>query len=216
MAALSVQYGCGFSPADGWLNFDSSPTLRFERLPMIGALYTKNATRFPPSVRYGDIVKGLPVADGSVQRLYASHVLEHLAYEDAIIAIRNSFKALAPGGVFRLIVPDLAARARRYIQRADRGDTDAAEEFMESTVLGRRRRPKGPLGGVSALFGGAQHLWMWDEASMAQALTRAGFTDVRRCRSGDSGDAMFDVVEDQGRFVDGDIVEIAMACRRPA
>ena len=57
MSGLYVQYGCGFSAPEGWKNFDASPTLQFERLPVIGRLFTKNASRFPENVRYGDIVK---------------------------------------------------------------------------------------------------------------------------------------------------------------
>lgn len=62
---MYIQYGCGWHTANGWLNFDASPTLRFEQVPVIGRLYTKNAARFPTNARYGDIVKGLPVADRS-------------------------------------------------------------------------------------------------------------------------------------------------------
>ncbi|MCP5113600.1 MAG: hypothetical protein GY953_22435, partial [bacterium] len=51
---LYVHYGCHFTAPDGWLNFDASPTLRFERFPILGRLYTKNESRFPPNVRYGD------------------------------------------------------------------------------------------------------------------------------------------------------------------
>lgn len=34
---LFVQYGCGLAAPDGWINFDASPRLRFERLPGAGA-----------------------------------------------------------------------------------------------------------------------------------------------------------------------------------
>ena len=55
-----VQYGCGFTAPAEWVNYDASPTLRFERLPVLGKLYTRNKQRFPDNVKYGDIVKGLP------------------------------------------------------------------------------------------------------------------------------------------------------------
>ena len=42
-----VQYGCGFDAPDGWINYDASPTLFFERIPVLGRLYTKNERRFP-------------------------------------------------------------------------------------------------------------------------------------------------------------------------
>jgi hypothetical protein len=29
-----VQYGCGYSAPNSWVNFDASPTLRFERIPI--------------------------------------------------------------------------------------------------------------------------------------------------------------------------------------
>ena len=81
-SAIYVQYGCGQSCPDGWINFDASPTLRLQRLPVIGRLFKRGATVFPDGVRFGDIVQGLPVPDGSVQGIYASHVLEHLSYAD--------------------------------------------------------------------------------------------------------------------------------------
>src|SRR5262245_29365205 len=116
---LYVQYGCGFSIGDGWVNYDSSPTLRMERIPIIGValsnLLSGNSQRFPAGVRYGDICKGLPIADGHVRGCYASHVLEHLSLEDLRLALANTFSMLAPGGTFRLIVPDLHERAKRYV-----------------------------------------------------------------------------------------------------
>src|SRR5262245_31656094 len=36
MAPVYLQYGCGFSVGKDRLNFDNSPTLRIERLPVIG------------------------------------------------------------------------------------------------------------------------------------------------------------------------------------
>src|SRR5262249_16855882 len=111
-AMLCVQYGCGTSTAEGWRNFDASPTLRFERIPVVGRLYSKNGARFPGNAEYGDIVKGLPIADGSCDAVYCSHVLEHLALDDLHVALANTLRIVKPGGVFRLVVPDLEVLAR--------------------------------------------------------------------------------------------------------
>ena len=143
---IYVQYGCGFSAADGWKNFDSSPTLRLERFPIVGrslsAFFSGNSRRFPAAACYGDICKGLPVADGLVRGCYASHVLEHLSLDDLRLALTNTFRMLAPGGTFRLIVPDLHERARRYVAEADRKSSDAAPTFLRAALLGHERRPK--------------------------------------------------------------------------
>ena len=86
-----VQYGCGFSAPSEWINYDASPTLYYERIPIIGKLYTRNNIRFPENVKFGDIIKGLPEEQDSCDGVYCSHVLEHLSYEDFIIAIKNTY-----------------------------------------------------------------------------------------------------------------------------
>lgn len=209
-----VNYGCGFDAGEGWLNFDASPTLRFERLPVIGRLYTKNGQRFPEAVRFGDIVKGPLVAPGSADGVYASHVLEHLCREDATAALRHTYAMLKPGGVFRLVVPDLDVRARHYVAARDKGDDLAGHWFMEETLLGKDARTRGVMGRLAALIGHQAHLWMWDEASMTAALADAGFIDIRRCGFGDGADPMFARVEARVRFETDLGPELALECKK--
>ena len=55
-----VQYGCGLCAPPGWVHFDISPTLRLQRLPIIGAVFAaRGSVKFTTNVRYGDIVRGL-------------------------------------------------------------------------------------------------------------------------------------------------------------
>src|SRR5690242_17561521 len=100
-----MQYGCGLCAPAGWRNFDASPRLRLEAMPVIGALSGRSAVIFPKNVEYGNIVKGLPLAKGSCAAVYCSHVLEHLALNDLRTALRETYRVLAPGGLFRLVVP---------------------------------------------------------------------------------------------------------------
>jgi hypothetical protein len=220
MASVYLQYGCGFSVGKDWLNFDSSPTLRVERLPLIGNILGQiagNSRSFPKEVKYGDIVKGLPVADNSVRGVYASHVLEHLALHDFRKALRNTFNILEPGGVFRLIVPDLEERARRYIHETSNKSAEASGIFMRTCHLGMEHRPGSLLGLARLSIGGSAHLWMWDQASITEELRKVGFINVRRCEFGDADDVMFAQVEDPGRFIDQslDLRELAIEARKP-
>jgi hypothetical protein len=209
---IYIQYGAGRSAPPEWVNFDASPTLWLERLWCIGRLVKKNETRFSPHVRFGDIVKGLPILPNTVDGLYASHVLEHLTLEGCLIALTNSYRLLKPGGIFRLVVPDLRARAELYI--ASQGKEYGASWFLRSCCLGRERQTPGLTNRVALIFGHSVHLWMWDEASMSDALANVGFTRIRRCEFGDSEDAMFRIVEDKSRFYDLDIRELAMEARK--
>ncbi len=127
IANYFVQYGCGFSVGKGWLNFDSSPTLRLSRVPGLSSMVKRiSGIRFPEEVQYGDICKGLLAPCSSCAGIYASHVLEHLSLEDFRAALRNTFEMLKPGGIFRLIVPDLYVRARKYTDLVDKKSPKAS------------------------------------------------------------------------------------------
>lgn len=199
LTARYVQYGCSWSAPEGWTNFDSSFTLKWERLPLLGR-YTKNSTRFPDYVLQGDIVEGLPVPDESCLGVYASHVLEHLTLEDFHKALDNTYRILSKGGIFRLIVPDLERAAREYVANLDRGQPDANATFLKETHLGKKSQERGFMGLGKKLFNTSSHLWMWDKYSMSAALAGHGFQSIRPCSFGDCEDPMFSIVEDKGRF----------------
>ena len=194
-----VQYGCGFTAPLNWINYDSSPTLRFERLPLLGKLYTRNKQRFPANAKYGDIVNGLPEKENSCDGIYCSHILEHLAYNDFLKAIKNTWLILKPGGTFRGVVPDLKAAATDYLESYNNSDTPA-NEFMRSTMLGIENRNKGLASAVKGTYGNSKHLWMWDYKSLQFELQKAGFKNIRPCEFGDSSDPSFASVEEEGRF----------------
>jgi len=208
MEQTYIQYGCGFCAPERWRNFDSSPTLRFEKLPLIGGIYQRNQRRFPKNIEYGDIVKGLPVADSTCSSVYCSHVLEHLALQDFRTALCNTFRVLKPGGVFRFVVPDLAVSVQRYVQS---DDPAASIIFLKETMLGREKRPRGLVGLVTSWLGNSEHLWMWDFKALEAELQQVGFKDVRRAVMGDSGDEMFDLVEERERWRDA----LGINCRKP-
>ncbi len=203
-----VQYGCGWSAPSGWRNFDASFTLAFERLPLVGRLYTKNESRFPENVEYGDIVKGLPVANNSCKGVYCSHILEHLSLNDFRVALSNTYKILQPGGIFRLVLPDLEHSVRDYL---DNPSSDAASSFMRETYLGIEDRPRGLKNFIISWLGNSQHLWMWDYKSIEPELAKAGFVGVRRALIGDSSDAMFFAVEEESRWDNC----LGVECKKP-
>jgi SAM-dependent methyltransferase len=194
---LYVQYGSGWCAPKGWRNFDASPTLRFERIPLLGRLYTKNSERFPENVEYGDIVAGLPLPENSCRAVYCSHILEHLALDDFRAALANTYKILEPGGIFRFVLPDLEHSIHAYMADPSR---EAAVHFMEETLLGKENRTRGFKGIMLEWLGNSRHLWMWDFNSMESELHSAGFKAIRRARFGDSLNSRFQEVEAPERW----------------
>jgi SAM-dependent methyltransferase len=203
-----VQYGAAFCGPEEWLNFDVSPTLRLQRIPLIGPMITRSRKTFPDTVKYGDILSGLPIAKESCDAIYCSHTLEHLALDDFRLALKNTYSYLRPGGRFRFCLPDLEAFIRAY---ASSDKPEAAMAFMENTYLGYKKWPRGLSGLVQLWIGNAVHRWMWDWKSIHKELVDAGFVNIRRAEYGDSGDPMFEHVEERNRW-DG---HLGVDCFRP-
>jgi SAM-dependent methyltransferase len=189
-SGLSVQFGCGIRAPEEWLNFDISPTLSLSRIPGLTRLL--HLPHWPPHVRKGDIVKGLPIPDASCARLYCDQVLEHLTRDELTFALQNCRRHLAPDGVFRLFLPDLGAMATAYTQMTT---PDAAHWLMESTGLGLQSHPKTIPEKIRALLGHSRHQWGWDHASMTAALQDAGFTTIRPVSYRDTSDPLFQLLE---------------------
>lgn len=207
-----VQFGCGLCAPESWINFDASPRLIIERLLGVRALIAATSgLLFPNNVKSGDIVTGLPLADGTCAGVYSSHVLEHLSRDDVPVALRNVAKLLVPGGIFRLVVPDLRWRAEEYLRS---NESDSADLFLESCMMGVRKRTRTPLGLLRNCFGNSAHLWMYDSPAMKALLYATGFVDIRNCEFGDCSDPMFTHVEQPDRFVSAGHCELAIEARR--
>lgn len=199
---MNVKYGCGKCAPTSWENFDISPTLKLEKLPLIGSLFIrKEWGAYPKNVKIGDIVKGLPNIDQeSAENVYCSHVLEHLSYTDLKIALQNTYKIMKHGGVFRLVVPDLELMVKEYIEDKKNGNRNAAHKLVEKTLMGVNDKPKNTLNKLTHYFGHSKHLWNYDFDSLSLELESVGFTHIRRAKFNDSKSLAFLDVEDIGRW----------------
>jgi SAM-dependent methyltransferase len=113
----AINLGCGTHYRKGWLNFD---------------LYPASA-----DVRQANIIDGVPLADGTADFVYHSHVLEHLSREDARRFLHECHRILKPGGILRIVVPDLEDAAREYLKniaRCDAGDQSAIADLEWSHI----------------------------------------------------------------------------------
>lgn len=131
-----VQFGCGLSNPSEWTNYDSSPTLRIQKIPILGwVLKKKLNVIFPNNIKYGDIVKGLKIEEESCDGIYCSHVLEHLSYNDMITSLKNSYSYLKKGGTFRMVLPDMEFECRKYISELEEGKNENGRNNKNSIEL---------------------------------------------------------------------------------
>ena len=107
-----LNFGCGTTLHPEWVNLDSSA--------------------ISPGVLAHDLRRGLPFSPDSFDAAYGSHVLEHLEPDAALRLLGECYRILRPGGILRIVVPDLEAIARLYLDslaRAVAGDVEAAFRY---------------------------------------------------------------------------------------
>jgi len=96
MPNVMVNIGCGTVYHPQWLNLDVVPVSE--------------------TVRYLDVRKGLPVADCEAVACFSSHVIEHLSPATAHAFLSEQQRVLKPGGILRVVCPDLAEICGAYLK----------------------------------------------------------------------------------------------------
>lgn len=202
-----VHLGCGpnCSPTC-WTEYDGSWQVRLIGMPgwirwLPRTLYrrlVKEPLVWPTHVKYLDLRKKLPFPPGSVDAIYASHVLEHLYRDEAKRLVAECHRVLKPGGMLRLAVPSLRYFAERYL--ASQSD-DAADQFMRLLHVRSEQGVRNPLLRLYHLCGGDfhSHKWMYDAASLTLVFRSAGFASVRERSCHDSDIPEITLVESRTR-----------------
>jgi SAM-dependent methyltransferase len=159
---LKLHIGCGPCHLPGWINLDVHPA------PL--------AT---------NVLWGLPFADGSVRLLYLSHLLEHLFYpHDVQPFLQELHRVLAPGGIVRIVVPDIEQCIAAYrhndqdffAQRVQHwGAGDGQPTRLEHFLAYAGAGPD-----PAYLF--EAHKFGYDFETLQRALQRAGFVGIERMR----------------------------------
>lgn len=205
---MNIHIGCEHKIGKSWKNYDVSYVAILEKLPIMGKLLNINRKRYPQEVLYGDICKHMLCEENAADNIFCSHTLEHMPKENMIFALKNIYKMLKQNGCFRLIVPDLKARAENYVKTSD------ADQFIETIGMGHKKSANNFLEKLRGLFGNSLHKWMYDERSMKRYLLEAGFKNIKSCSFNDSNIEVFSEVEDLHRFIDGDFKEVALQCTK--
>lgn len=157
---LKLHVGCGPCLLEGWINLDVHPA------PL--------AT---------NVLWGLPFAEGSVWRVFLSHLLEHLFYpNDVMPFLGEILRVLEPGGVVRIIVPDIG----QYIEAYQHDDVEFFAERRHHWGKGDGRTTR--LENFLAYAGaGPDPAWLfqahkfgYDFETLSRALERAGFAGIER------------------------------------
>lgn len=168
---MKIHFGAFNCPVEGWINTDITPHLYIARIPLLAPLLHKIG-KMPTErlqdhqrgsfrrLRYLNVCKRWPFANGTVDAIFSSHVVEHLPLRGARNCFRNAFRTLKVGGVLRIVVPDLDHAIAEYSKQTS---YDWAVSVFEADQAAEKN----------------MHHFMYNSASMAKLLREAGFADIR-------------------------------------
>lgn len=140
---LSLNLGCGDRYVDGWTNVDH------------GSPHRKDLDV--------DLTGELPWEPGSVSRVYAGHLLEHLSIDDCAVLLDRLRVCMDPtGGVMVAVGPDLDVAERMV----DDGTFDFTYHSLDSLRYGAGR------------WAGDVHLWETTGPLVAELFREASWPVV--------------------------------------
>jgi predicted SAM-dependent methyltransferase len=219
---MRLNVGCGSTTPAGWINIDNSPTMWLARRPLawrLGRLLRlipadmEDAPAWARSIVHADAMRRLPFDPGSIDAIYASHFLEHLSRQGAGRFLQEARRLLRPGGILRIVVPDLAAIVDSYCSARACGDPHAADLLFEDLWVvdkGLERYPSWfrPL---KAFLRTDVHRWMYDEASLRALIEETGFVELHSRACLESAIPGLEAVESAGRLRDA----VCLEARQP-
>jgi SAM-dependent methyltransferase len=97
---MYLNLGCGNRYVPAWVNIDRDAK--------------------GPGIRRYDLAARLPFEDGTFPLVYSSHVLEHFTKLEGEGFLKEAIRVLQPGGVLRVVVPDLERIANLYLNSLSR------------------------------------------------------------------------------------------------
>jgi predicted SAM-dependent methyltransferase len=146
-----VHIGSGDHHLSGWINIDFDPVMNIE----VAA----------------DLRRDFPLRSDSVDLIHSEDFIEHVDEADGRRALRECYRVLRPGGVMRLLTPDLRALVQEVYIRREPTHLRWCGAYLDAPspcqALNMHMRMSG------------EHRFIYDEEHLTAVLGEIGF-DVRR------------------------------------
>ena len=176
-----LHLGCGPHPLNGWLNTD---------------LFCRHG------VVYVDVTGRFPFPDEVFDYVYSEHTIEHLPYLGGLNMLLESFRVLKPRGKVRFATPDFAFL--KGLHNSEKSDLQKAylswslENWVKSGPV-----PHPEMFVINNFVRSWGHQFIYDEATLTDAIRQAGFTGIQRCALNASEDAALSSLENESRMPAG-------------
>lgn len=154
-----LHLGSGDNVVDGWLNAD--------KFRSAADIYLNAYNRFP-------------FPDNTFKVIYSEHMLEHVYIDKVPFLLKEVHRVLAPGGVFRVTVPDLEIHAQNYVNKNDEFFKPIIDKYMGRWDTQKNKywliRSNGGAFMTRAVQRFYRHRWMYDFETLSSCLVESGFS----------------------------------------
>lgn len=173
---VKVNLGSGLTVAPGWINIDADFNVLMSGMPKFIKRYIYKKTgakNWYTEQQFLDTLEkntfyhhridyGIPFHDNSIDFIFTSHFLEHVYREDAVKILEDSLRALKPGGIIRVSIPDLdiaieMVREGKYNEGLELFFVDSKSDQY------------------------SKHHYLYNFEMMRKIMTDIGYTDVIKC-----------------------------------
>lgn len=162
--------GCGTVFLSGWLNVGYWGHMEQ------GKLYANPNQTENTILLNHDLRHGIPAADGTLDAVYHSHMLEHISFKDGLDFLQKIYNAMRPGGLHRILVPDLEAFARSYVG----GDGFLLSKYKAHVLQEDAEIYETKAAIFMGMLHNHGHLCGYDWDTLYWALDRIGFKKITR------------------------------------
>lgn len=178
-----LNFGGGSFPLVGWTDIDGGD----------GKTYEPPADDTVVKLDIFDALAKIP--DNSVTYIVSEQFLEHFTRQEGFRLLRECFRILKKSGVIRTQVPDLYITVKRYLDEWPDAPWEtvqfphrlrhilATNDSYGKLLPGETYLPSMMLNNGFHMDG---HKFLYDYETLKQSLTLAGFSQIERCKFGES------------------------------
>jgi predicted SAM-dependent methyltransferase len=133
-----------------------------------------------------DATKTFPLPDASFDYVFSEHQLEHIDYSGALNMLKECRRILRPGGKIRLAVPSLD----RLVELIQPKRTEVQDRYIRYSTdfWWPSVQNPGPCFAFNSAFMNWGHKFLYDQATLRNALETTGFTRTQFYAPGVSDD----------------------------
>ena len=120
-----------------------------------------------------DLRRGIPLQNDSVDRIYTSHLLEHIPYQQLILFLRECRRVMKHDAEFSVCVPNF----RLYVDAYKTGELFRGRDTWWQPGMVDTGSSIDQLNYLAYMLD--EHKYMFDEENLVNTLLKAGFSDVQ-------------------------------------